>query len=239
VTYLYQLKFPNGKRYVGISNNVESRYREHLRNAEKGTRIRLCCAIRKYGAPELKVLAAGSRVYALALEIKAIAAWRLRDHKHGYNDTPGGDGITEYSPALRRKLSRSKKKFYAAGRGYTPAWRAKISVAMLGRVVAPATCAKLSAAAKKRWRRPGFREKTSESVRIAMNKPEVKAATTARLEKMWAEMPKKKKRAIYRKVGLAKRGQRQSRATVQKRSFAMKWSWAQKKAAREMWALAA
>jgi hypothetical protein len=239
VNYLYQLKFSNGKRYVGVSNDANARYRGHLRAAEKGARLLLSRAIRKHGAPKLKILVAGSRAYVLSLEVRAIAAWKLQDSRYGYNATPGGDGITVYSAALKRKLSRSKKKFYSEGPGYTPEWRAKISAAGKGRTASPETRVCRSKAATRRWKKAEFRKKACRSLRRTMRRADVRAATSTRVKNWWAAMPIKQSKAIRAKISATKRGQKRTPYAKRKTGFSVRWAWAQKKAAKELKTLAA
>jgi len=95
---VYELKFPNGKLYIGISKNPEKRWASHCAAAFKRARNTLLCrALRKYGPEvvERKILLVGNVQYAQEMEQKIIAAWKTM-HPLGYNMMPGG----EMSPFL-------------------------------------------------------------------------------------------------------------------------------------------
>lgn len=142
---LYALDFPNGKRYVGISQDATHRWRAHQN---------LSCqivhrAIKKFGADKVsfRILAVGERAYILALEVAAIVAFDCRV-PHGYNVGLGGEhspveGIG-HSAASRAKMSESQKRRVRTPeeldrmadlsrcRKTTPEWRAKIAQSKIG-----------------------------------------------------------------------------------------------------------
>lgn len=45
---IYKIQFPNGKVYIGQTIDVNSRWREHLREAAIGTDTKVYRAMRKY-----------------------------------------------------------------------------------------------------------------------------------------------------------------------------------------------
>ena len=83
----------NNKLYIGISNNPEARWREHLYYAKR-KRNKLYNAMRKYGAGTFKMEVlhwCGSRDAAYELEQFVVEVAETRTH--GYNTTPGGRGL--------------------------------------------------------------------------------------------------------------------------------------------------
>lgn len=143
---LYQLRFPNGKRYIGISKNVQRRLREHRCAAEAGESLPLHKAIRHYGWSSVvpSVLVIGKRDYIAELECRAIEAFRTLCND-GYNVSLGGD----LSPMLS---VRTRKKQSATLKGYVPTAeaRANMSKAQRGRKHSEATKEKIRAANKGR-----------------------------------------------------------------------------------------
>src|SRR5262245_25390996 len=99
--------FPSGKRYLGVTNDLKRRWREHRRCRQDGMSYRLHDAIQKYGAQNVKcrVLVTGPYDYIRELEITAIAKFKTAHRKHGYNISPGGDLTSEET---RKKQSASQ-----------------------------------------------------------------------------------------------------------------------------------
>lgn len=165
--YLYRLDFPNGKKYIGLSQNADRRFREHCRQAAAGKGGNAVhAAIRKHGPPLLRLLCAGDKQYIAALEIKAIEAFQTRDRRSGYNVSLGGQLAPTLVPeiAARAGLARRGLRFSAehrariatasTGRTHTAETRARLRVArltqacpMTGRKLSPETRGKISRAA--------------------------------------------------------------------------------------------
>lgn len=100
--FLYQLIFPSGVPYTGISIHPQRRLREHFQEARKGSELPVHRAIRKYGELDVKqmILAEGSREQMQALEVKTIALCK------GYNASIGG----EQAPMLGMKHGPETKE---------------------------------------------------------------------------------------------------------------------------------
>ncbi|HEY6019873.1 MAG TPA: GIY-YIG nuclease family protein [Candidatus Paceibacterota bacterium] len=133
--YAYQLIFPNGKCYVGISRDPVKRLLGHIKTSLKGSKHALPSALRKYGEPRLKILAkTDSYVEAFALERNYIAQLKTKC-PHGYNMTDGGDGVVglplEVRQAIGRKLSAlyNDPKFRKKMRAIVKASGPKVSAA--------------------------------------------------------------------------------------------------------------
>ena len=110
--YLYQMVFPNEKKYVGLSKDVSRRIREHKRLAAKGSALPVHAAIRKFQTYTFQVLCCGDRDHIAALEISYIAALHLQDRDVGYNIAIGGDIGLMHVPSIRAKMAKSQKLRY-------------------------------------------------------------------------------------------------------------------------------
>src|SRR5258708_706510 len=92
---LYEIVFPNTKRYFGISvKSKENRLRRHAAAARHGSRYPVHCALRKYGVKNvnMNLLVVGTFSYVKMLEIAAICRWNTTDRRFGYNVSLGGEG---------------------------------------------------------------------------------------------------------------------------------------------------
>lgn len=112
---VYLATLPNGKIYIGITNDFEERKRKHLRDARSGRGGMLFHrALKAHGFQvEWQVLHEGlSRAEACAIERQEIAQRRSQDHDIGYNVAEGGDGrqgpLTEEHREKIRKSTKAK-----------------------------------------------------------------------------------------------------------------------------------
>lgn len=162
---VYCLTSPNGRRYVGFtSQGSDRRWRKHVTDAQRGSKLPLHNAIRKYGPEsfsrsllERMTTEAGAK-QAERLWIKELGTFGSA----GYNLTLGGEGMLGHVPsaetrarvgAARRNLSDElRAKFAETQRGKIPslAARARMSEAQRGRKHSPETIAKMSETAKHR-----------------------------------------------------------------------------------------
>jgi GIY-YIG catalytic domain/NUMOD3 motif len=124
--YLYELYFPDGTIYFGITKDVSTRWRYHRKHAN-GTKsqTRLSIAIRKHGADSVlvKTLAYGSYDYICDCEIRAISTYRSTDTTVGHNTNPGGKAIA----------SEVIEKIRAANKNPSPETLARMSAASSSR----------------------------------------------------------------------------------------------------------
>lgn len=87
----------NNKKYVGITNNHQTRWRYHKRNritTSKEYHKVLYAAFRKYGIENFEFTLVTQTVTVdegKALEIQLIRDLQSLSHQHGYNVTAGGD----------------------------------------------------------------------------------------------------------------------------------------------------
>lgn len=98
---IYKINFPNGKSYIGLSNNILRRIKEH--NHDKRQPV-LFNAIKKYGRiNEFEVLEVISNISdrqkLKEQEEYWISIYNTNNKDLGYNLTPGGDSyMTLYNP---------------------------------------------------------------------------------------------------------------------------------------------
>lgn len=147
---LYQITFPGGKSYIGITAGTAGvRFAEHAYNATRSRERAVERAIRKYGPARasLRTLAIGDWGYLVELEKAAIRAFGTFG-RGGYNMTAGGEGALGY-----RHTAEALVKMGAIHKGrahhtqpHTDAAKAKMSRAAQGRKPSPSTRAKISAA---------------------------------------------------------------------------------------------
>lgn len=139
---LYQIAFPNGKRYIGVCKGLaRHRFAQHKWNANNGSKFALHNAIRKYGHENavVKILAFGEWNYLLEIEQKAIAKYGTKS-PNGYNMTDGGDGIRGLTEEARKKISDAN-----IGKTLSVEHRAAVARAQTGRKHTPEHCAKTGA----------------------------------------------------------------------------------------------
>lgn len=170
---LYQIEFPNGKSYIGITvGTAEARLSEHLYNAKRGIDRGVYRAIRKYGESALKIktLAIGGWDYLVALEKKAIAAFGTFGCG-GYNMTEGGEGALGYKhrpDSLRKMGDTHLGNSYRKGKTFTDETKAKMSAAAFGRKLSPETKAKIGEASKGNQHGLGRTKSAAERERLSM-----------------------------------------------------------------------
>lgn len=134
----------SGRKYVGQSVNIKSRWNQHSRGAKN---TKLGCAVIKYGwsAFTAEILETCERTDLNSLEQK----W-VRDHNclapNGFNLTTGGSLQSEYSEETRAKISlansrrivsdETKKKL--ANRVFSDEAKAKMSASHTGKTLSSA-----------------------------------------------------------------------------------------------------
>lgn len=107
---LYEMCFPNGKRYFGItSKSCQERFIGHVQSALRNSKLPVHYAIRKHGAVNIRhyLIVVGNKEYIQELEIAIIAKYRTTDRRFGYNVHPGGN-IGGTTPEMAAKISQSK-----------------------------------------------------------------------------------------------------------------------------------
>lgn len=106
---IYEHKFPNGKKYVGIT--MQKPEKRWSRGKNYSGNLRLSRAIEKYGWDNIEhnILAIYATVEeAGAEEQKLIAEGNLQDPQYGYNISSGGEH-GKHSDETKQKLSKLRK----------------------------------------------------------------------------------------------------------------------------------
>lgn len=163
--YLYCLDFPNGKRYIGKTDNLRRRLAWHDWTARNTNRnLFVLVAIRKYGLPQPTVLCVGDRNYIAQLEGKAIVAFRTHLAENGYNKLIAGIPWNKGAPRTAKDRAAIKAGLDASEK--TQGARQKLVTLNKSRIGIPISAearAKLSAATKGRPKSIETRRKMSEA----------------------------------------------------------------------------
>lgn len=114
--YLYIITFPNGKNYVGVTNNLKKRLANHKYKSKNGTHANkyLQNAVQKYDWENLKIISAdGYDDEIYKIEIEKIKELQTTNKEFGYNISIGGDsgnnGV-KFPPEFGAKISERNKK---------------------------------------------------------------------------------------------------------------------------------
>ena len=115
--YIYKISFPNGKCYIGLTNNLNRRWYEHNRYAKVGNTRYIYKALRKYNMIDtFQMIVIDTAETEKELCEKEIAHIEIHNSHYisgnGYNMTDGGDSANgyEFTEKDRQKMSESQKK---------------------------------------------------------------------------------------------------------------------------------
>ncbi len=154
---------PSGRVYVGKANNVERRWRDHLKESRAGGSSYLHNAIRKHGASEFSlvcVLPFVSEKEAFEAEATYVRLLHANVRGKGFNLDSGGQGGITRSAETCAKLGAIHR-----GKIVSPETRAKQAAAKLGTKRSPDTRAKIGIASAKRKHTAETRLRMSEIAR--------------------------------------------------------------------------
>jgi len=142
---VYEARFPNGKKYIGLTEtSLNKRMREHKYHTKYSNR-KVYNAIRKYGWDNVSwgVLVECSTIEELRREEKRyIAEYDTTNIKNGYNHREGGDG-GKHDEETKEKISLSnygekngmyKKIPWNKGKKLSKEHRENLSKAHLGHI---------------------------------------------------------------------------------------------------------
>ena len=89
---IYKINFPNGKVYVGQTNNLRKRMTDHLKEARNGSQTKVYRAIRKYSITRDNFEIIEKEIESLDIANEREIYWIAfyNSFKGGYNSTPGG-----------------------------------------------------------------------------------------------------------------------------------------------------
>jgi len=89
---VYRAYFNNSdKCYIGITNNLEKRKKNHLKDVRLGANRKFHKAIRKYGEPVFEIIETCQTIEEL-YEAEKKNIEKFNSFKSGYNSTLGGEG---------------------------------------------------------------------------------------------------------------------------------------------------
>lgn len=106
-----------GLPYIGLTaKTAQARFAEHVEFARSGSQARFHKAIREFGSDvwDLETLTyPANRAEAKELEKAFIAYFNSYDPAHGYNSTPGGDGVGHDPKSIdhRKKIGEGVRKY--------------------------------------------------------------------------------------------------------------------------------
>lgn len=166
---LYRIIFPNGKSYIGISQNPALRWRQHQLNAKRGMNLPVYRAMRKYGGDVgFEVLMWGDALFIAGIERATIDAFESRIPT-GYNVALGGEtspveGIG-HTAQSREKMSQARK-----GTGGSTDHMKKIAAIAASKRQSPEYREKARQAALRRWSKPDSRFAISPAQREALTR---------------------------------------------------------------------
>lgn len=107
---VYKINFPNGKSYIGISNNMHRRMNEH--NCDFRNNLPIEQAIKKYGPITeyeiLEIIPPEQRNYMRERECYWIKHFQTANRNKGYNVSPGGDGADFGAKNVSAKLTQEQ-----------------------------------------------------------------------------------------------------------------------------------
>jgi len=127
----------NDKVYIGITNDVKRRFRDHCR-PQGSSKSAIRNAINVHGKENfhLQILCIGSKEYCVEIEENAIAAFNSRV-PNGYNIAKGGLGACGLTGELNGMYGKvgaqANKKGFFTGKTHSEVTKAKISQAHTGK----------------------------------------------------------------------------------------------------------
>lgn len=104
---IYKINFPNGKIYIGKSNDIKRRMKEHLYD----NRTTVDRAIKKYGLKEFELLEEiepNNNELMQSKEKYWIEYFNSNNKKIGYNQTSGGDGASPGTDNISARFNQQE-----------------------------------------------------------------------------------------------------------------------------------
>lgn len=135
VVYIHQNKI-NGKRYVGITNNIHKRW--YGKGKKYANCPRFASALKKYGWDNFThtiVLSGLTLEQANEMEQAYIKKYRTCDDDYGYNLQPGGNCVPSMLGKHHSEETKQKMRASALGRVISEEQKAQHSQTMKGKMV--------------------------------------------------------------------------------------------------------
>jgi len=191
--YIYKIKFPNGKHYIGITTtSLKRRQQQHKQCANQGDTKCLYNALRKYDMVDLLELieidTADTLKELCEKEIRYIEEYNsYYKNGNGYNMTYGGEGTNGYvfTEEDNKKNSESQKKRFE-----NPEARQQCSEAQKKRFENPEAIQQLCESHNKRFENPEARQQMSKiKKKYHEDNPDAGNEHSERLKKYYEENP--------------------------------------------------
>lgn len=106
----------NGKRYVGQTKNLKRRMKQHFTEAPRQCDHPMARAVRKYGRESFTIIVIEECDDSSVDQRERfwIVEYKTNDSNFGYNCDEGGNACKTLSAETRRKISESRKRWYAS-----------------------------------------------------------------------------------------------------------------------------
>lgn len=208
VGVIYLLTFPDGRKYVGQTQNLPHRLRRHRQAAAEGRKTAICRAWAELDEPACQVIHTGEQGEELdALERKAIA-----DHgtlfPAGLNRYTGGKrgaSACEATRVLHGEVSHKRHE--------NPSFRERISEAMKKRNADPAERQRASEQMRERMKDPAKRREASERAKAYQASPEQRQKNRLQTLMRWQD-PEYRARTLAQVKSITQRGEMAKNAKV-------------------------
>lgn len=179
----------NGKIYVGSSNNIKRRWKQHRERIEKGehSNEHLVSAWNKYGENsfEFSVIEECKKDILIEREQHWMDFYKAMDREFGYNKTKA-QPFSHFSEETREKMSKAKK-----GRKLSERTKKLIGKAVTGHALSDEAKRKIgekvTAAQTGRKHSEETRKKMKESRNKRVYTEEEKAELSRRMKENWAK----------------------------------------------------
>ena len=186
---IYCFTFSSGKKYIGMTSQTMGRRMAVHRMCLKSSDALLYRAWRKYGDPEVSILATVEVDKLRETEREAIAVHNTMP-PYGYNLASGGEGALAIAEETRQKLSKAGK-----GRPKSEQWRKQFSERIkgnqwwVGRKQTPEHAEKRAAANRGKKRNNDFKERMREVSLGRYMSPETRAKIAVTMKAKRAANP--------------------------------------------------
>lgn len=174
--FLYEIKFPDGYFYIGITKNLKLRFSQHKRS-----KYPVGVKIRESGLQEEElyniIFSSDCQFDVIELEEFLVDEELLKNEKC-LNIATGGAKGGYFKNKKHTKISKSKISNSLKGRFFSEEHRKKIGVAtkkrMTGYVCSKETRIKLGKSSKRLWQDPSFRKNQLEKMKSRKHSEETK-----------------------------------------------------------------
>lgn len=216
----------SGKSYIGLSVNIENRWKQHRSFAKTGGRSAIYCALAKYGidAFDFTVIEQCDRNLLEDRERFWIAFYKTA--VEGYNLTEGGETNKNFTEEVREKMSKAQK-----GKKQSPELIEKRISKIRGLKRTPEQNAAKSALMKG----VGAGRKLTEEHKANIGKPFLGRSHSEESKQKMSDAKRGKllSEEHKKKLSASRAGKKFSEERKLRHSQALKAAWARKKAEKE------